>query len=82
MTARDLIPPEMIPVDRNTFFETVGAMNVHPEIYERPWDRYEGYIQLWILQNSNRRALGASYGGTALAQSVFFVLPEFAEAAR
>lgn len=82
MTAQEVLQnlPErlkgLIPVTRDSFFASVGHLNVHPSIYGNH-DRTLGYLSDWKLEAGVGERIGATIGGTTFCEKVYFVTPSF-----
>jgi hypothetical protein len=73
----DALKSSYIEVSKETFYSTIGQLNVHPHI-ESKHDDILGYFETWKLLE-NGKILGASIGGTTFSKVIYFVTPEFNE---
>lgn len=65
----------MIRVTQETFYDTVGSLDVHPSIAGQRWNVAKGYPATWKLRDGT--TVGRSEGGTRGASTRFWVTPEF-----
>lgn len=59
----------MRTVDKTTFFEAVGRLDLMPSIAHSKWDDTRGYESLWKTRDGAVK--GRSYGGTHLMETVY-----------
>lgn len=74
------LPPsrgDMVRVSKETFFATVGRLNVHPTIGQQKWDQVLGYRSDW--KTPHGEVLGVTVGGTHLSETEYMVTRAFFE---
>lgn len=66
----------MIAVTRDTFFATVGQLNVHP-CPTGNWDPVLGYRSEWKMHGGAGEHIATTIGGTSLSNTAYLVAPGF-----
>lgn len=75
----DVLPEalrSLIPVTRESFYATIGQLNVHPCPVGN-YDQVLGYQSDWKMHGGAGERVGASIGGTVFSDRAYLVTPAF-----
>lgn len=68
--------PGMETVSRETFFDVIGPLNVHPNAIGK-YDQIFGYRSDWKLRNNT--LIGVTVGGTCFSHTRYMLTPAMLE---